>query len=641
MSYILPEAQTSVLQFFISWPSLFTFTIALAFAVHKLLVHLDYPILSAFELLWNAFVYLMPAQAIHAIDSRFGRAFARTSDSDESTSSKHAGKSEVLRNVFGLDGTKPSNHGVKVSPGPRGLGNWDNSCFQNSVLQALSSLSDFRSFLEHFSAEDGKLEDSSLLALLDLTRNLNDRSESCKHMWTPAKLKSMNSWQQQDAQEYFSKIMDQLENDVKALWNEDPAPSDPGLTHLPVLSKNNTSDIGHKPPQIPLLAARTIDNPVDGLLAQRVGCLQCGYADGISLIPFNCLTLPLGKQPSYDIRDCLDSYTDLELIDGVECGKCTLIRAAKQLQHLLSTLPDLSTPSENKLNDDTKRAAYTSRLEAVTNALESSSFGDATLTKACQIPAKLRITSTKTRQAVVMRQPKCLVLHVNRSMFDEYTGDLLKNHASVSYAARLDLGEWSCGSGSASRNNNIVETSQPCSGLGEGNREETRQATEHEQWQMDPAKSMLVTPTNTPTETQPTPTQSPYCLQALITHQGRHENGHYICYRKLPRNSTPKHESTSSDEQEQWWRLSDEQVWEVSEEEVLAQQGVFMLFYERIRMQQGQKSASINKKDLDAEMEDGSRGSGDECEGQVEGDAVADDGAEPAIAGGHEDDGPV
>jgi len=372
----------------------------------------------------------------------------------------------------------------------------------------------------------------------------------------------MNSWQQQDAQEYFSKVMDQLENDVKELWKEEPAPSDSGLSRLPILHLPKLST-DHKLPQSLPSRHNTVDNPVDGLLAQRVGCLQCGYAEGISLIPFNCLTLPLGKNPTCDIRDCLDSYTDLELIEGVECGKCTLIRAAKQLQQLLSALPNTtSAPSPCDSTSDTKRTAYNNRLQAVTSALETSSFSDATLSKACQIPPKLRVTSTKTRQAVVMRQPKCLVLHVNRSMFDEYTGDLLKNYASVTFPPQFDLGEWCGGNSSASsdepRKDEDEQSKQP--------------DIEPETWQMDPSKSMLSTFSATAT------CNSPYRLQALITHQGRHENGHYICYRKLPRASN----LTSPEQQEQWFRLSDEQVWDVSEEEVLAQGGVFMLFYERV-----------------------------------------------------------
>jgi ubiquitin carboxyl-terminal hydrolase 1 len=57
----------------------------------------------------------------------------------------------------------------------------------------------------------------------------------------------------------------------------------------------------------------------------------------------------------------------------------------------------------------------------------------------------------------------------------------------------------------------------------------------------------------------------------VVTHYGRHENGHYICYKKHPGFESQK---------EQWWRLSDDDVTKVTEEAVLSQGGAFMLFYD-------------------------------------------------------------
>ncbi|KAK7539257.1 hypothetical protein IWX46DRAFT_207900 [Phyllosticta citricarpa] len=76
----------------------------------------------------------------------------------------------------------------------------------------------------------------------------------------------------------------------------------------------------------------------------------------------------------------------------------------------------------------------------------------------------------------------------------------------------------------------------------------------------------------------------PYQLRAVVSHYGRHENGHYVCYRKHPFNTTDFGTQKSADGADQpeevWWRLSDEDVSRVSKEDVLAQDGVFMLFYE-------------------------------------------------------------
>jgi len=74
-----------------------------------------------------------------------------------------------------------------------------------------------------------------------------------------------------------------------------------------------------------------------------------------------------------------------------------------------------------------------------------------------------------------------------------------------------------------------------------------------------------------------------YQLRAVVTHYGRHENGHYICYRQHPA-YTSQHD-TEQDGQNQklkWWRLSDDDVSPVSADAVLRQNGAFMLFYERV-----------------------------------------------------------
>ena len=85
-----------------------------------------------------------------------------------------------------------------------------------------------------------------------------------------------------------------------------------------------------------------------------------------------------------------------------------------------------------------------------------------------------------------------------------------------------------------------------------------------------------------------------YRLKAVVTHYGRHENGHYIAYRQHPRavqatedaaedaeDGKPEDSQVDNSGKLPWWRLSDEDVSTVSDEDVLQQGGVFMLFYER------------------------------------------------------------
>ena len=51
-------------------------------------------------------------------------------------------------------------------------------------------------------------------ALFDMVSKLNDPRHHGQNFWVKGKLKSMSTFQQQDAQEYYSKILDALEKEV-------------------------------------------------------------------------------------------------------------------------------------------------------------------------------------------------------------------------------------------------------------------------------------------------------------------------------------------------------------------------------------------------------------------------------------------
>ena len=499
-------------------------------------------------------------------------------------SKDHARKSSAMRRIFGLDGTgilttiqrtrTISNVGSVFKARPSnslpGLGNWDNSCYQNSVLQGLAALESLPAFLESSTAG---ISGPTQKALKETIARLNDPANKGKTFWTPAELKSMSSWQQQDAQEYFSKISDELEKDTAKATKKRPGVggletllrAERSVTHTSLLdlaSVPRTSSVAtpedrthvkQLPEEVTSLIVR---NPLEGLLAQRVGCQQCGYVEGLSLVPFNCLTVPLGRQWLYDVRSCLDEYTALEPINGVECAKCTLLRAKQQMEQLLHNLsPDMG--EVEPAPDEAMKAFRLSlqeRLDVVSQALENEDFSDQVLKK-CQIPSNKRVSTTKTRQAVVARSPRSLVIHVNRSNFDELTGVQSKNSATVRFPQQLDLKPWCLGRDPSSNNEDEdVET-----------------------WNVDPSESML----SNEDCIEKFDSGKMYELRAVITHYGRHENGHYICYRRSP-HSSKRDDQTDAGSSTPWWRLSDEDVTEVDENTVLAQGGVFMLFYEQV-----------------------------------------------------------
>ena len=498
-------------------------------------------------------------------------------------SKAHASKSNAMRRMLGLDSTgllttiqrtrTISNVGSVFKSRPSnslpGLGNWDNSCYQNSVLQGLAALKSLPAFLRwNIAGVSGPTQK----ALDETIARLNDPANVGKTFWTPAVLKSMSSWQQQDAQEYFSKLSDELEKDTAKAAKKRPGSGLETLlraerrskrsttsesTSLPQTGAKISSEDSTRVEQLPEeVASLIVRNPLEGLLAQRVGCQRCGYVEGLSLVPFNCLTVPLGRQWMYDIRSCLDDYTTLEPINGVECAKCTLFQAKHLMEYLLSKLHSSAGEGGSALDGAARtfQLSLRERLNVITRALEDENFSDQVL-KNCQIPSNKRVSTTKTRQAVIARSPRSLVLHVNRSNFDELTGIQSKNLATVTFPQRLDLAPWCLGR-DPSLDNEIdgVET-----------------------WNVDPSKSML----STEDRTEKLDSGNMYELRAVITHYGRHENGHYICYRRSPYSKKidddKEYESSTP-----WWRLSDEDVTEVDERTVLAQGGVFMLFYEQV-----------------------------------------------------------
>ncbi|KAI1328774.1 cysteine proteinase [Xylariaceae sp. FL0255] len=555
------------------------------------------------ELLWDFIIAVTPARLIYALDQCLHPPLFPVPDSMRPPiPTTYQAKSQLLRHLLGMDNPNSIVNAVaqkglstlSSSPfakrqldQPAGLGNHNNSCFQNSILQGLSSLKPLPAYLTTALAYSvpttaDKDEASAAATLRELLFKLTHAEHNGKTLWTPARLKSLDTWQQQDAQEYYSKILDEIDKEVMiAAKTQQPICGlELASSEDDTVESQHSDDSGYQS-QTSLAKAsiesRAPKNPLEGLVAQRVACVQCGHSEGLSMIPFNCITLSLGLGGApHDLFERLDSYTDLESIEGVECAKCSLLRVQGLLKKVLSKSREMGK-SEESLEEPS------SRLNAIELALEEDDFADETLLEKCKITKPLRVSSTKTKQMVIARPPQSLAIHINRSVFDESTGVLYKNPAAVRFPSTLDLGPWCLGSAgparSASSASSDIQT--------------------EEQWSSDPRSSMVSG------DLRPSQISGPiYELRAVVTHTGRHDNGHYVCYRKHPNHgaetspiSEEKSKSTASDEldadeESKWWRISDENVWEVTEDLVLAEGGVFMLFYDCIDPQSVLRSQS-------------------------------------------------
>lgn len=564
--------------------------------------------------LWDTLVYITPLSLIRLIDSCVNSSRPML----DSTTTTNASKSDMMRTALGLDraggmmfsvfnarnralSITGSALGFKLdSQKPPGLGNHDNSCFQNSILQGLASLKKFPTYLSAC-LEDVKIDDETsrvvTQTLRSLISDLNDASNNGRTLWTPSTLKFMSTWTQQDAQEYYSKILDDIDKAAaktsKAIRKHRGLSSENTKDDTTASQLSDDSGYQSMPGGSQSPDSASLRNPLEGLLAQRVSCVQCGFSEGLSMIPFNCLTLSLSlDQSRHDLYERLDAYSEIESISGVECPKCTLLKAKRLLTMLVERLRS-DQRTEEQLSEPSRR------LQAVENALEEDLFDDKTINDVCKISPQGKVTTTKTKQVVIARPPQSLAIHVNRSVFDPATFNTVKNSAPVEFPTTLDLGPWCLGSAETSDGPGAVNTGAESDG------------TLEERWQLDPRASMVAGDSSSSRLCGPI-----YELRSVVTHYGRHENGHYICYRRHPYASdshvapskpspslngdrddvddeeqneasssqddfdhVPPDESTNMD----WWRLSDHNVSKVDEETISSlSPGVFMLFYECI-----------------------------------------------------------
>lgn len=178
-------------------------------------------------------------------------------------------------------------------------------------------------------------------------------------------------------------------------------------------------------------------NPLDGALSQILKCEKCGFSEGLSLMSFNCLTLNLGLGGDCYLEDLLNAYTDPELIEGVECDECTRI--------IDQEATTSEQPSVNQVEGERKS----------------------------------KVLSTKAKQILFGRLPRDLVVHINRSIFDDW-GNQRKNTSLVNFPPALEIvDDWVASIGGS-----------------------------------------------------PSGRHGSYELRCTVTHSGRHDNGHYIAYGK-------------------------------------------------------------------------------------------------------------
>lgn len=305
------------------------------------------------------------------------------------------------------------------------------------------------------------------LALREMLNKLNTKYYKERPCFKTNKLlKSMTKspnkniilgYDQEDAQEFFQTILSELEKNVKSLEGK-PSEATPipnaelpknaviGQAHL-----DKVGDVYLPSDQIDpnlvltnegkqLYTPFRLVTPLDGITAERIGCLQCGENGGIRYSVTSSMSLNL---PSEDIgstlklSDLLNQWIKPEIIEGVSCNRCAL-EAVRD--HLLEQLKQY----ENKGDSIPEKLlqAFKARVEELNVSLSKPMVSDEdykrlhteNMTRKC----------SKSKQILFLRPPPLLSIHINRSVFDPRTYMIRKNNSRVLFKSRLNLSPWCC-----------------------------------------------------------------------------------------------------------------------------------------------------------------------------------------------------